>query len=370
VIRRGGALRRVVALAALASGFGTAGACGQKGDPRPPLRLAPGALADIAVRRIDDRVEVRFTVPAANEDGSTPSAIERILIYAKASAAAATLPDAAAVQVEANLIGQIDVRRDDDAPAADAAARSAAASRPGPGEAATFVDTGASARAASGAAVLSYVLTGVVGNRRRPSARFDVPMADAPAAPTNVTLTFDERVLTLSWQAAADQTFRVYDSDATGRVTATGAEKTAPIAATSLTSPVKFGVERCFVVRAVRVTGVVTVEGSASPPVCKTPEDTFPPPAPTRLSGVFADGVVTLVWTGVEAADLAGYLVLRGDAAGATLTPLSEPVTGATYTDRTVTPGATYWYEVVAVDSSPRRNRSAPSNQIAVTARD
>jgi hypothetical protein len=350
-------------------------ACGQKGDPKPPLRPAPGPLSDVSARRIDDRVELRFTIPNANEDRSTPSAIERVEIYALASAPGAPRPAVTEIQVEANLKGRVDVRQDAPAPPApprDAAVlpRVAADTRPAPGERATFLDTITAVRAAPAPPVLSYVIVGIIGGRRRASARLDVPIALNPPAPTEVTLTWNEQSLTLGWRPAAEtQAFRVYEADASGRINDAQPPADAPIAAASFSSPVRFGVERCFAVRAVHVDGPVTIEGPASPPVCRTPEDTFPPPAPAGVNGIAGDGAVTLIWPAVEAPDLAGYLILRSETAGATLSPLSTLVTATTYVDRAVTPGTTYWYEVVAVDSSPRQNRSTVSNRVTVTAR-
>jgi hypothetical protein len=72
-----------------------AAACGRRGDPLPPLRPEPAVVGDARARRIDDRVEVRFTVPAANADGTTPSVFERIEIYGLASVATAALPTVA-----------------------------------------------------------------------------------------------------------------------------------------------------------------------------------------------------------------------------------------------------------------------------------
>ena len=57
-------------------------ACGQRGNPLPPLRLVPAPVTDLTAHRVDDRVELAWTVPAANSDGSTPAAVTRIEIYA------------------------------------------------------------------------------------------------------------------------------------------------------------------------------------------------------------------------------------------------------------------------------------------------
>jgi fibronectin type 3 domain-containing protein len=107
-----------------------------------------------------------------------------------------------------------------------------------------------------------------------------------------------------------------------------------------------------------------------TPPVCETPVDTFPPSAPGALIAFQEGAQVVLRWQGVETVDLAGYLVLRGGAAGETLQPLTTaPVTGTVYRDASVQAGATYTYAVVAIDRAAPPNTSAQSNRETVTVR-
>ncbi len=57
-------------------------ACGVKGPPQPPLVRVPVAPGDLTAQRRGDRVDLRFVVPAENTDGSRPANIERVEIYA------------------------------------------------------------------------------------------------------------------------------------------------------------------------------------------------------------------------------------------------------------------------------------------------
>jgi fibronectin type 3 domain-containing protein len=133
---------------------------------------------------------------------------------------------------------------------------------------------------------------------------------------------------------------------------------------------VEYGREQCFVVRTVQAIDKVTLESVPSAPGCLTPLDKFPPAAPSGLRAVAEDGAVSLVWDRSAEADLGGYLVLRGEAPGDTLQPLTpEPVKDATYRDVTVKPGVRYVYAVVAVDNATPRNSSAPSAREEVTGR-
>jgi hypothetical protein len=146
---------------------------------------------------------------------------------------------------------------------------------------------------------------------------------------------------------------------------------TAPVAVTEWALPgVVFGVERCFEVRPVDQVFGALVIGAASPRSCVTPKDTFPPAAPKNLAAIAGAGVISLIWDANTESDLAGYIVLRGDAPGDTLQAITpQPVTETSYRDETVKPGTRYVYVVVAVDRSEPQNVSPQSNRTEETAR-
>jgi fibronectin type 3 domain-containing protein len=145
----------------------------------------------------------------------------------------------------------------------------------------------------------------------------------------------------------------------------------APIAATEFTikSPA-FGAERCFEIRPVDQVFGMAVIGPASPRTCVTPKDTFPPAAPKNLAAIAGAGVINLIWDPNTESDLAGYLVLRGEAPGDTLQPVTkEPITTTSYRDEDVRVGTRYVYAVVAVDRATPSNASPQSNRAEETAR-
>ena len=105
--------------------------------------------------------------------------------------------------------------------------------------------------------------------------------------------------------------------------------------------------------RAVRGDGAQTVEGTpSSRPRASTPLDDFPPAAPTGLSAMAATAGSALIWEPNAEPDLAGYLVLRGEAGRChTALQLTDTVVTETrFTDRTVMPGVRYVYASQAVD--------------------
>ena len=110
--------------------------------------------------------------------------------------------------------------------------------------------------------------------------------------------------------------------------------------------------------------------GPASPRTCVTPQDTFPPAAPKNLAAIAGSGVISLIWDPNTESDLAGYIVLRGEAPGDTLQAITpQPVTVTSYRDESVRTGTRYVYAVVAVDRAEPQNVSPQSNRAAETAR-
>jgi hypothetical protein len=141
----------------------------------------------------------------------------------------------------------------------------------------------------------------------------------------------------------------------------------APLPVTSLTDTLDGGRTRCYRVRAQRG----TVMSAASPPLCVTPVDVFPPAAPTGLAAVPSEGGISLIWEPSAELDFGGYVVLRREAGDATLRQLTDrPIADARYRDTDVTAGTRYIYSVAAVDMRmPLPNVSAPSAPVEETAR-
>ena len=350
----------------------TLAACGKRGNPLPPLRSVPARIADLAAHRVDDRVELSWTVPAANTDGTAPVALTGLEIYAVSTAAGEAVPASAALLVRERLVTRLAIRGDSP-PAAGAGLPD---TRPAPGERARFTERVVDPLPA-GAAVRHYVVIPVTGEGRgRPDARSDVvsvPLAASalPSPPSAVAVTHTETTLTVTWQPADPaQTFRVLGSGPLVDPAAATLLTPAPLATAAFTQPVEMGRERCFVVRALSVAGQTTLESAPTAPVCVTPVDRFPPPAPTNLQAIQEGAAVALVWTGVEAADLAGYIVLRDEGPGENMQPLvADPVALTSYRDATVRTGVTYVYAVYAQDRATPPNISQLSARQTVTVR-
>lgn len=407
--------------AALALSVVTAG-CGRRGAPLPPLPRIPAAVETFSAARRGDLVELSLVVPSANASGDTPGDIAAIEIYAVTAPAPPTL-EAGLVPPGMVRVATSPVRRPVPPPPPDEndAPRAPMPVQPGldQGAPAAFRETltPEAVRAAATPAPLRvepppaagpivfvdelrrlkrhYAAVAVSRRGRRGawSPVRSVPVAPPSGAPSAPSVTYDAAAYTLTWTPAGDARlappapegvlesrplepplpatrYLLYETDAAG-VPAAGPATPEPIgAATAAVPGVSFDRVRCFVVRGVDTFDGVTVEGPASPPSCVEARDTFAPPAPTALEAVGGAGVISLIWEGVEAADLAGYLVLRGVAGSEPATLLTPaPIATRSFEDRAVTPGTRYVYVVVAVDSATPANRSAPSNRAEETAR-
>jgi hypothetical protein len=420
--------RALLLLCLAAAGLAAPG-CGKKGPPLAPLARVPGRAMDIAARRTGDVVAITFTIPSANIDESKPADIARVDLYAYTAMAQNDVRDTKRM----TLVGTIPVRKPPEPEPEGEKKKPGPPPPPEPGEnqgaAVTVTETltaemrvplapDGKPRVVPEVAPVSwfdtplvppltgpvptdeprrfYVVYGVSrgGDRGGASPRPAVPLGAPPAPPLRPRLEATERGIVVGWdtppgarlpyQEPAEEgvlraTHRGMDSapplaylvyrgpTAEGKARLT--EK--PVTARTITDPdVEFGVERCYDVRTVRVQGTVTLESEPSPPACITPADTFPPPAPAALVAVAGEGAISLIWRGVDASDLAGYIVMRGEAAGGDLTPLVDaPLRESTYRDATAKPGVRYVYAVLAVDRATPPNRSAMSNKVEETAR-
>lgn len=438
----------------LAAAVVLAAACGKKGPPLPPLSNRPRAPEAVSARRQGDQVQIRFTVPRANQSGVQPANLERVEVYALTGR---RLP-AARLLEHAAIVATVPIRRPPPAEGEE--------EQPGPAPPADALEQGAQAvvtealapaafepvaieddeeekrkreeeenRRRSSATmslrrtplappaigpyvppppVRHYVVVGVnrSGRRGSPSPVVGVPLTDPPPAPEPPRLEVRERSVELTWVAPAGMAmpapeaagaqgmsplpsrrlgtpgvapagFNVYlarrapDPAAEGSLSpylaASGPELLTPSPRPETTysdTQAKFGLERCYLVTAVKTFGTSVIESGFSRPACVKVADVFPPAAPRSLAAVAGGNSVNLSWDANGEADLRGYLVMRSDSADAPLEPIFEqPITETTWNDTTVRPGMRYRYAVVAIDKATPPNRSGPSNEVEVSVR-
>jgi len=108
------------------------------------------------------------------------------------------------------------------------------------------------------------------------------------------------------------------------------------------------------------------IEGPPSKEACATPHDLTPPRPPALVTAIPFRGGVLVKWRRNTEEDLLGYLVFREKAGEKPLKLTPEPISETTFFDAQLPGPGIYYYWVVAVDSSPRRNQSPPSEKVPV----
>ncbi|MSO45445.1 MAG: fibronectin type III domain-containing protein [Acidobacteria bacterium] len=347
----------------------------------------PAAPEGFSAERRANIVDLTFTVPATNTDGTRPANIERIDIFAFTGAA--TVTDQVVLSSGTRIASLlVKFPRDPNAVVEPDDTDDGLEPLVGTGldqgvtthvreEVSNFPPAVAPSPGA-GPAVRSYIGVGISTSGRRGllSKRAVVPLRAPPDPPSSPQLTYDERAITVTWTASPGQpqtdsamAYHVYEvapaaaiSNEARRMTST------PIEATQfLDARVEWGVARCYAVRSVDVRDGMVAESDASPSSCLTVVDRFAPRAPEGLTAVASDAAVNLVWDANTEADLAGYLIARGiDGSDELVRMTPAPVTETTFRDA-VAPGVRYRYSVAAVDTSG--NVSVSSAPVNATAR-
>jgi predicted small lipoprotein YifL len=341
-----------------------AAACGKKGPPLPPLVLVPEPPPELAAVRRGPRVDLSFTIPKANTDRSTPADLERVDIYALTTSEAVSVEDVVRRGVR---VGSLAVNKPKDPDEPEPTTPPVEPRGLSQGDRAAFSETVGPPD--EEVARRNYVAAGYNQRGRRGplSARVAVPLGPVAPTPSQPTVAYDEKAITVSWPAAADSPDGPY-SYSVYRPGRPAAMTTAPLSEPTFTDPaLVWEEERCYEVRAGQTIDDVRVEGAASPVRCVTPHDTFAPARPDGLVSVASEGAISLIWSANHEADLAGYVVMRAIAPATALTPVSEtPITDTNFKDA-VPSGANVTYAILAVDKAG--NRSEPSESTTETAR-
>lgn len=142
----------------------------------------------------------------------------------------------------------------------------------------------------------------------------------------------------------------------------------APVKTPPYTDAPAYG-EHEYRVSAVASNGPPLIQSAFSEPVRTTFKDLVAPPVPGDLVALVEPTAVRLVWSPVEAGDLAGYKVYRTEGAGHGTTirevgtiPLhAAPLTGTNYLDKDVNPGIAFRYAVTAIDKNGNESARATS---------
>jgi hypothetical protein len=222
--------RALSTLFALTAAVVAAG-CGKSGPPLPPLVKLPAPPPDLVAERRGNGVDLQFTIPTTNTDGSRPANLDRVEVYAITAAGPATDDD---IVRHGTRVASLDVKapRDPDrtvdpeesdadveppegsgldqgaiarvAEKLDASAR-AAMDLPPDGrkkrDSVRVDHPGQPLLAAAATPSRTYLVVGYStrGRKGPPSKRALVPLVPAPPAPGQPSIVYSETTVTVTW---------------------------------------------------------------------------------------------------------------------------------------------------------------------------
>jgi len=204
----------------------------------------------------------------------------------------------------------------------------------------------------------SYYLTASnAGGQSLPSNTVTVTLIPNP--PASLTATPGNNQITLTWPASTGATsYNVLRSTTNGGpytpITPPGGISTTSDIDAELTN----GTTYYYVVTATNAGGT----SGYGPQASATPAP--PPTAPTNLTAVAGNNLVTLTWSPSQGAPTISYNVWREDPGSSTFNNIKTGVPASPWTDTTALNGLTYSYYLTASNSG---GTSLPSNTVSVT---
>ncbi len=332
-------------------------ACGIKGPPRPPSLVTPAPVADLAALSRENNVTLAWTRPLKNTDGSLLKDLASFHLYRKGEPV-----EVGKTKKEGPgfiLIATIDAERSENALRE--------------GDRYLYQDRG-----------LPYdqrYLYRLVSINRRGlgspvSNEVAIEVTVPPAAPTDLKAEATEGMVTLQWEPPKVKADGSPLGELKGYNVYRG-EKSANYGPRPINRELVRETEfrdlglindktYYYMVRAVDREGPPAHEGLDSTEVAVTPQDMTPPRAPRGLKAIPGETAIHLAWDTNTEEDLLGYYVYRSLIPGRAYQRLNDtPILRTTFTDKDVRPNTLYYYVIIAVDSSPRRNQSAPSTEVS-----
>jgi hypothetical protein len=339
--------------------------CGAPGDPRPPRKVVPAAVADLSARQQGEGVALSFAAPQAAADGEALAEPPEIEIYRGTLRADGTA-DPDSFRMVYTVPGSKLVTLSDGGQVRFRDVISAEELRAHPGAGYAYrVRSRVSKKRASGDSNTAIV-------------RLYPP----PERVSGLAARLTETAIKLTWSAAAVSSYRVYRGElepGSAAEAATDPSKAKWKSPPALLGPATstefadtqfvFGAAYVYTVRAVSVIAgddANSLESPDSAAVLVEARDIFAPGAPQGLVAVYVPGgerpagQAELSWTMNTESDLAGFRVYRSEkegTAGTILTPEWLPTPA--FRDNSIEAGHHYWYTVTAVDRSG--NESAAS---------
>lgn len=340
--------------------------CGVPGVPKPPSLDLPEPVTDLRALRKGDRVYLNWTVPTETTDRLPLRHLGPTRICRSLDVAMPTCLNPVAEVSPAKIAGASPQRN----------------AKPAANAQQNYIDNLPQTHLNENPDARIFYEISVLNENARSAGTSNivsVPAVSALPPPSDFRAEVTAEGVILSWtgtphapeKPALGYTYRVYRRLEGGDTDAVVGEVPLEASATQLVDH-SFEWERTYFYRATVATLIheegkpeVQFEGEDTPAVKVLVHDVFPPAVPSGLQAVFS-GVgqqpfIDLIWAPDTDADLAGYNVLRREAASKPVKINSELVREPAFRDLSVASGKTYFYSVSAIDV--RGNESARSEE-------
>ncbi len=326
--------------------------CGRKAPPVPLGTLRPQPISDLGFRVTEKGIELKWSVPVRNIDGSPLTWIKGFRLY-RARVAAENACETCPPEFEKPVWIPF-------------------GAKPSVGQTITYED-----RTVRPGVIYTYMVITDKGwlctsdSSNLISVAWHVP----PGVPGNLSYRLSDQGIRLFWTKPntwADGTpldqkvfYRVYRSKqgfGTWKLVSDSREDTEFVDLTA-----KRGCEYLYAVSAAITFHGTLIEGNRTGTVHVLFRDIISPSRPQGLTADFSRAGVELLWQENFEHDLAGYHVYRKDQNGIIYRLDHIPVRVSRFLDRTRLRPGTYVYWVTALDRADPPNESPPSKPVTVT---
>ncbi len=341
--------RRRINLFLLCLGVSLLQACGNVGDPLPPLIQIPKPISDLSVLQLGKNVKLSWTLPKLNTDGSAATTLQRVEIYRLRSKSVTHLDPATFAHLATKWLVIDEVNFE--------------AYREGEKLVLTDALTALNDQELF-QSVFSYAIKALNGKKQDAGfSNFEsVRIHPVPRPPERVRPSYAEDHIEVRWEAPLqnidDSTlsdelrFHVYRSSISEARVRELLTRT-PISETSFKDQsMVLGKTYYYAVRCVVSTREGLVESSDSQEVEATNVDVYSPRVPQEITAISDGQFISLVWLPNTESDLAGYHVYRSGEERDFKPLTGKAITSASYFDESVEKGKTYHYRVTAIDVS------------------
>jgi fibronectin type 3 domain-containing protein len=322
--------------------------CAKKGPPVPWESIVPKRIVDLQATPKEGRILLEWTVPKENADKSPLTDLIGFQILR--SEGALLGDECRGCGEKTRVVHEMKLGRQEEAKKKRMAI--------------LFED-----QEARKVYIYEVVSVNQRGYPSSPSNPVTVYWDEPPPSPTQVRAECGDKRVDLFWEVGEGATgYNVYRRVEREEGFPVNPLNREPLKVTQYTDlNVQYEIKYLYSVRAVKRVVKTDVEGKGSPDISVTPIKLNPPSAPVGLVAIPLKEGMELSWKKNPEPDLLGYNVYRREAGEPQFEMLNEsPLTKEAYLDAHVELGKEYEYTVKAVDNSPRRNESVPSEEVRV----